>query len=129
MNERLDEINVQPAPDRGAAMKDAPAPDCANGATPRTDSCRTAFEDIYKLYNELTKKDDGTYEDWNLQLTWSSWETAWNTCAAQSQRDLAAANASIESLRVELAALKTLNKMAKCTPMCSELHAIKGGGE
>jgi hypothetical protein len=41
---------------------------------------RREFEKRYKDYNLLDRKENGEYEDWNLELTWRCWSTAW-ACA------------------------------------------------
>ena len=51
------------------------------------DLCRIMFEKEYSLFNEMTKKPDGTYADWNLQLTWNCWQKSWDTCKASDTSD------------------------------------------
>ena len=44
--------------------------------------CRDTFEILYSRINDLTKDNEGNYKDWKLQLTWTCWQTAWETCYA-----------------------------------------------
>lgn len=38
---------------------------------------RSEFENLYKDTNDLTRKGNGDYVDWNLQLTWNCFEKAY----------------------------------------------------
>jgi len=41
---------------------------------------RREFERLYKDFNTLERKESGEYADFNLELTWNCWATAW-ACA------------------------------------------------
>jgi hypothetical protein len=47
-----------------------------------SDTPRTAFEMHYKDFNLLGRKDNGDYNDYNLELTWKCWLTAWDASQA-----------------------------------------------
>jgi len=48
------------------------------------DESQIAFEKLYGRYNDLSKNEDGEYQDWNLELTWKCWKTAWETAKMNS---------------------------------------------
>ena len=49
--------------------------------------CRKQFEEVYHDFNKYGRNPDGTYGDWNLELTWKCWDAAWH-CALNSKLSL-----------------------------------------
>jgi len=41
---------------------------------------RREFESHYKSFNCLDRKNNGDYNDWNLELAWRCWSVSW-ACA------------------------------------------------
>jgi hypothetical protein len=74
------------------------------------DLCRIMFEKEYSLFNEMTKKPDGTYADWNLQLIWNCWQKSWDTCKASDTSDTSVLRKRIEEMEEGLRQISIWNQ-------------------